>query len=85
MIMLDAERAGRVQLAGRGHLLLLLRCETVDLALEIGLLDSRCAQGCVQVFGDLIIALRDAANVLDVPLVPGVLAARRATAHAHDE
>ena len=85
VVVLDAERAGRVHLDGRGHHLLLLRCETLDLRLEIGFLDSCCTQGGIQVLADLIRALRDDADVLDVPRVLGVLAAGSAAAHTYDD
>src|SRR5206468_12211748 len=57
MVVLDAKRAGRVDLARLGHLLLFLRRETADLRLEVALLDSRRAQGCIQTLADLIRAL----------------------------
>src|SRR6266700_7144326 len=68
---------GRVDLDCLRYLLLLLCGEAADLCLEIAFLDSRRAQGRVEILADLTGPLRDAANVLDVSLVLRVLPAGR--------
>src|SRR6266536_795633 len=85
MVVLDAEGSGRVDLDCLCYLLLLLCGEAADLCLEIALLDSRRAQGRVEILADLTGALRDAANVLDVSLVLRVLPAGRTAAQPDDE
>src|SRR6266511_6290877 len=85
MVVLDAERAGRVEVACLGDLLLLLRRVALDLRLELALLDPGRRERRVQLLADLSRAAGDSAHVADVVVVLVVLAARRTASGEDDE
>src|SRR4051795_104180 len=85
MIVLDTQRARRVEVAGLGDLLLLLGGVALDLGLELALLDAGGGERGVELLPDSGRAAGNAPDVGDVAVVLPVLAARGAAPRENDE